>query len=285
VSSDVQALAPGEGQASLLLQPQGKLQVVLRLLRQDDGLLALTQPGFAEPLVTALNRLRIRIKAEVLDLSATSAGFTVRGPEAGDRLAALGAPVPDAPHAHAAWDGVTVVRADWPGVPGFDVVGPVDAVAAAWERVVGAGVARVGLWAAEAVRVEAGVPRQGHDVDESTIPQEAFLEAEAVSFTKGCFLGQELVCRIDTRGRVNRYLRGVVVADAVVPPVGAEVVLVDGEAEKVVGALTSVAESLDRHAPVALATVRREVEPPAVVTLRWPGGSTQARVEALPLLP
>jgi tRNA-modifying protein YgfZ len=286
VSSDVQALRPGEGQSSLLLQPQGKLQVVLRLLGRDDGsVLALTEPGFAEQLVTALNRLRIRIKAEVRDLSADWAGVSVRGPQAAERLAALGAPVPEVAHAHAAWGDVTVVRADWPGLPGLDVLGPTDAVAAVWEQLVGAGLARVGLWATEAVRIEAGVPRQGRDVDETTIPQEAFLEVDAVSFTKGCFLGQELVCRIDTRGRVNRYLRGLVVADAVVPPVGAEVVLADGESEKVVGALTSVAESLDRHAPVALATIRREVEPPATVTLRWPGGSAHARVEELPLLP
>ena len=80
--------------------------------------------------------------------------------------------------------------------------------------------ARAGLRALEALRVEAGVPRQGHELDDSTIPQEAFLERDAVSFTKGCFLGQELVCRIDTRGHVNRLLRGLVV---------------DGDREPVVG--------------------------------------------------
>jgi folate-binding protein YgfZ len=302
VSSDIAALRPGQGQRSMLLQPQGKLQVDLRLLRlapsgegvtgdsvsggSGDIVLAETEPGFAEQLVTALNRLRIRVKAEVHDLSGEWASIGVRGPGAQAALVALGAPVPEEQHAHGAWGDVLVVRADWPGVPGFDVVGPLAAVGAAWEQVVAAGAVRAGLWSAEAVRIEAGVARQGRDIDTSTIPQEAFREVDAVSFTKGCFLGQELVCRIDTRGHVNRYLRGVVVRDSVVPPVGAEVVVPDGAGgDKVVGALTSVAESLDRHAPVALAMVRREVEPPVDVTLRWPGGEAAARVEELPLLP
>jgi tRNA-modifying protein YgfZ len=292
VSSDIAALRPGQGQRSMLLQPQGKLQVDLRLLRlaADDDVVAVvlaeTEPGFAGELVSALNRLRIRTKAEVRDLSGEWATIGVRGPGAEAALAALGVAVPEEQHGHVAWDDVLVVRADWPGVPGFDVVGPLDAVGVVWERLVAGGVVRAGLWAAEAVRIEAGVARQGRDIDTSTIPQEAFRELDAVSFTKGCFLGQELVCRIDTRGHVNRYLRGVVVRDSILPPVGAEVVAPDGSGgEKVVGALTSIAESLDRHAPVALAMVRREVEPPVDVTLRWPGGTASARVEELPLLP
>ena len=91
--------------------------------------------------------------------------------------------------------------------------------------------------AREAWRIEPAVPVQPPDVDDTTIPQEAFLERDAVSFTKGCFLGQELVCRIDSRGHVNRFLRRFAAIEGDWPPVGAEIV-VDG---KVVGALTSVA--------------------------------------------
>ena len=102
-----------------------------------------------------------------------------------------------------------LVRADWPGgPPGADVVGPVGELGRVWAALVAAGATPAGLTAYEAARVRAGVPRQGLDIDEKTIPQEAFLELDAVSFTKGCFLGQELVCRIDTRGHVNRLLRG-----------------------------------------------------------------------------
>jgi folate-binding protein YgfZ len=104
----------------------------------------------------------------------------------------------------------------------------------------------------ERARIEAGVPRMGADIDDRTIPQEAFLDRDAVSFTKGCFVGQELVCRIDTRGHVNRSLRRLRGASL---DVGTEVVVGD----KVVGTVTSSVGD------VALAMLRREVEPGATV--------------------
>jgi len=125
------------------------------------------------------------------------------------------------------------------------------------------------------------VPAMGAELDERTIPAEAGVVERSVSFTKGCYTGQELVARIDSRGgNVPRRLRGVVVATNVIPPPGAAVA-VDGND---VGALTSVGESLRRRAPVALAYVRRAVEPPADAVVRWDGGSAPGRVEALPLV-
>jgi folate-binding protein YgfZ len=110
----------------------------------------------------------------------------------------------------------------------------------------------------ERARVAAGIPRLGADLDDSVIPQEAFLEVDAVSFTKGCFVGQELVCRIDARGHVNRFLRHLVPDDdTVVLPVGGEITV----GSKVVGTITSSAPG------VALGYVRREVEPPAPATV------------------
>ncbi len=99
-----------------------------------------------------------------------------------------------------------------------------------------------------------------------------------MSFTKGCFLGQELVCRIDTRGHVNRYLRLLRLDGDAVPSAGTEVV-VDG---KVVGAITSAAAGPDGTGVVALAMLRHEVEPPATVDVRADGGARSAAVEALP---
>jgi hypothetical protein len=107
---------------------------------------------------------------------------------------------------------------------------------------------------AERSRIEAGVPRMGFDLDDSLIPQEAFLDRTAVSFTKGCFVGQELVCRIDTRGHVNRYLRHVRPADPSVTPDRGAALVRDGQT---VGTITSSSPG------IALALVRREVEPPA----------------------
>jgi folate-binding protein YgfZ len=147
---------------------------------------------------------------------------------------------------------------------------------------VAAGFRPAGLTAYEAARVRAGVARQGLDIDEKTIPQEAFLELDAVSFTKGCFLGQELVCRIDSRGHVNRLLRGLQLGEMGIdttPPAGAGIVVGDKE----VGALTTVARS--EGGVVALGYVRREVELPADVVVRWDGGEAPAVAAALPEKP
>ena len=110
------------------------------------------------------------------------------------------------------------------------------------------------------------MPRQGFDTDERTIPQEAGLERVAVSFTKGCFVGQELVCRIDTRGHVNRNLRRLRAASGSMAR--GEAVAFEG---REVGEVTSAAGS------VALAMLRREVEPGAQIT----AGAVEAVVEAL----
>ncbi|HEX5586367.1 MAG TPA: glycine cleavage T C-terminal barrel domain-containing protein, partial [Acidimicrobiia bacterium] len=158
---------------------------------------------------------------------------------------------------------------------GFDLIGPRADVAAASDELVGEGSTLVGAAAYEAFRIEQGSPLQPFDIDDSTIPQEAELELDAVSFTKGCFLGQELVCRIDSRGHVNRFLRRLVAIEGERPAPGAEIVA-DG---KVVGVVTSVTP--EPFAAVALGYVRREVEPPTSVEVRSPNGLTTARVEPL----
>ncbi len=157
-------------------------------------------------------------------------------------------------------------------------MGPADEVEAP------AGVPAASIADYEVARIEAGVPVMGRELDESTIPAEAGVVDRSVSFTKGCYTGQELVARIDSRGgNVPRRLRGIVVGGdgGALPPIGATV-HADG---KEVGTVTSVVRSARLGAPVALAYVRRAVEPPADVELRWDGGSTPARVLALPLVP
>jgi folate-binding protein YgfZ len=255
VSQDLDGLADGESARSLLLQPQGKLTAVFRLLRVDaEHALLVTDEGFGAALADGLRRFRIRVKAEIDDLSDEWSVLSVRA-DGGDEEE-----LPAGVHA-------------LPAVGGVDLVGPADAVREERDRRVAAGAVLGDSAAYERARIEAGVPRQGVDIDERTIPQEAFLELDAVSFTKGCFLGQELVCRIDTRGHVNRYLRRLAVRGAV-PDVGAQVVVGDRE----VGVVTSVAAS--GADAVALAMVRREVEPPAEVVVQWAGHTAPAQVTA-----
>lgn len=285
LSQDLDPLADGQGTHTLLLQPQGKLDTDLRLLRVGDTAWLDCEVGRADGLVSSLRRFKIRVKAEVTDRTGEWGCLTLRGPDVAALLEGAGAPpLPGEPHAHVLWSAgggeARLVRADWPGgPPGADVVGPVAELADIRATLVGAGFTPAGFTAYEAARVRAGVPRQGLDIDEKTIPQEAFLELDAVSFTKGCFLGQELVCRIDSRGHVNRVLRALEIGAGAIdatPPAGAGIVVGDKE----VGALTTVARS--GSGVVALGYVRREVDVPADVVVRWDGGEAPAVAAALP---
>jgi tRNA-modifying protein YgfZ len=256
LSQDVD-LPPGGSAWALLLQPQGKMVALLRVTRPGDEEFVLdTDGGWAGAVVERLNMFKLRVKADLEPLPWRC--VALRGPRA---------------HEAAATGAATRLAADWPGLPGVDLVGD--------DPQAPEGIRRCSLDAYQAVRIEAGVPAMGAEIDERTIPAEVGVVERAVSFTKGCYTGQELVARIDSRGgNVPRRLRGVVMGTNVIPPPGATLAI-DG---KEVGELTSVGESFGRRAPVALAYVRRAVEPPAEAVVRWDGGSAPARIEALPLV-
>lgn len=255
VTQDVKALADGESRLSFLLEPQGKVIALFRITRRSATEAWIdTDAGAGEALVASLDRFKLRSKV----------AFTAR-PD-WRCLALRGPRAPEVAPSDA-------LDADWPSLPGRDVLGP--------DPQVPDGVPVCGAEAWDAVRIESGIPVSGVDVDGSTIPQETGLQDRAIDFAKGCYRGQELVERIHSRGHVNQRLAGVVLTENVLPPPGAELVGGDG---KVRGRLTSVAESLDRRAPVALAYVRRELEPGDDVEVRWEGGSATARVESLPLV-
>lgn len=259
VSQDLDPIADGQSAHSLLLTPQGKLGVDFRIAHVDEEWWLDTDAEYGPRLAASLTRFRIRVKAEIDDRTASTGLLTVVGE-------AEAAPS----------DGVRAMITSWGGVQGVDLLGSIDSVRAALAELVRRGVEERDAEEFEAFRIESGVPRLGVDMDEKTIPQEALLERDAVSFTKGCFLGQELVTRIDTRGHVNRYLRRVRVDGSTVPPTGSTVVA-DG---RDVGTVTSAAPLEGRV--TALAMVRREVEPPAPVVVRWDGGEAPAVVEAVP---
>ncbi|HMC51281.1 MAG TPA: hypothetical protein VKI64_00880 [Acidimicrobiales bacterium] len=267
LSQDVVAVQVGASAMSLLLQPQGKVDALVRLTRTgEDELVLDVQGGWGEAVAARLRRFKIRVKATLDPLPW--------------RCLALRGPALESRRDEVAGGPALAVPADWPGVPGVDLLGP-DVEVPAEARL-------CGMEALETVRVEAGVPAMGSELDERTIPAEAGIVEETVSLSKGCFTGQELVARIDSRGgNVARRLRGVVVQGDEVPPVGAVLTRpADGEEEtaRELGRLSSVGRSLVRQAPVALAYVRREIEPPADVALRWEGQRVGARVEELPLV-
>ena len=267
LSQDIAGMAAGTVGRSFLLQARGKIEALLWVLRGDRDVGLIADPGCGGALAEALERFRFRVDATV---EAGPPAAEVWGPAAPAALATAGLP---APEGWTGCEGGIVARFPLGGLDRYLV--PAGAAAGLGD----AGAVRCGTIAATTVRVEAGEPWTGVDVDGSTIPQETGLVPAAVSFSKGCYLGQELVARIDSRGRVNRRLRAVVLTDTVIPPEGAVVKAGDLEA----GTITSVGESLAVRAPVALAVLRREAEPGARVEIEWDGGTAGATVAEVPL--
>ena len=270
-SQDLDPVAVGESVESLILSPQGKVDAWVRITRTGDEYFVVdTDPGCGDGARARLERfrLRTRVTIEALDWACLS----LRGPSAADVGTGVAGPELALP----------VV---WPGWSGRDLLGPRrgdDPGLISWRP---DGAVRCGVEAWEAVRIAAGVPMGGREVTGSTIAAEVGLVDRTVSFTKGCFTGQELVARLDARGsKVARSLCGVVVADGEVrPPEGAVVWTADGAHE--VGTLTSVARTPGSGVRVALATLHRRVTPPETVEIRWEsdGAPVQVTGEARPL--
>ncbi len=268
LSQDLTGLRPGEVVRSLLLEPRGKLRASLWVGLLDDVYHLVADAGSGADVESDLLRFKLRVEVEV---ASPIPLLDLIGPDSEPTLEAAGLATPSGIGGSL---GAAVVRGPLGHLPRFFLP------KGAGDQLVAAGARPVGRLAATAVRVEMGEPRVGRDIDSSTIPQETPLVAEAVSFEKGCFLGQELVGRIDSRGHVNRHLRGVVIAENSIPPESAEI----WSGDQKVGELTSVSESLGVGAPIGLALVRREVGPGESVEIRWQGGAVDAEVRDLPLL-
>ncbi len=245
LSQDLDGLEVGQAVFSFVLQPQGKVDAFVRVTRFDDEMFVLdVDAGWGQPLLARLRRFLMRTKAEVAlaEWSVVAVRGTVVDPPAG----------------------AVAVPPETPGVVGVDLLGP-------WVADPD-GLEALDPQAYEAIRIRAGVPRMGTELDEHTIPAASGVVDRAVSFTKGCYTGQELVARIDARGdRVPTRLRGIVPADGGTLVPGA-VIEVDGQE---VGRITSAAGG------AGLGYVRRAIEVPAEATV----AGHPVRVEALPLAP
>jgi len=278
VSQDLVPLALGDSAETLVLSPQGKVEAYCRAtILSDDVVLLDTASGYGAALSQRLGRFRLRVKAE-LETGVVHC-LKVRGPAAASVLATAGME-PGAIGATGRvellddpWSVAAVV--DWPGYSGFDVLAST-AAPPGWRP----GDVPLGDPAAfEAARIEAGVPEMGRELTDKTIPQEAGdLVGHAVSLTKGCYTGQELVARLDARGgNVARRLRGVVLSPGEESREGEELVAAGLE----VGRVTSITWSPGFMSQVALAYVRRDVTPPAAVSVGPEGHG--AEIRELPL--
>ncbi|HET8978827.1 MAG TPA: glycine cleavage T C-terminal barrel domain-containing protein [Solirubrobacteraceae bacterium] len=258
VSNDVEALQPGQGCYAAFLTPKGKMLGDVRILDAGAELLLDTERVALQELFNMIRRFSLGYDVQLHKRTVQRGLLSLIGPRSAAVAGVEDLDLTEDAHAATAIDGISAraIRTDL----GVDLL----CDAADTEALAGAlrarGAAPVSESVAECLRVERGRPRYGIDLDDSVIPQEADLNERAVSFTKGCYVGQETVARLYYRGKPNRRLRGVrLTAPA---PTGAEIRFQD----RVVGRLGSVALSPALGA-IALALVRREAPPTSEVTV------------------
>lgn len=290
LSADVKSLAPGKARPSVFLTNKGKVIADFVVLREDDAFVLDVEAIRADPLTEALSRYVIA--EDVTIETAKDASFSVEGERAawllrsvsdfaGLRLDELS----DLETATASFEGanVLVIASRREPSPRYDLVSPEPAAVALFEAVASLapkpGLA--GERVAEARRIEAGRARYGFDVDESHLPQEAALD-DAISFDKGCYIGQEYVVRLAHRGQVAKRLSGLLIDGAERPARGTALLAGD----KRVGEITSAERSPRLGSVVALGYVRRgHFEPGTRLVVGEGREAPSARVAALPFEP
>jgi folate-binding protein YgfZ len=250
-SNEVKKMHPGEGCYAFLLSPQGRIQADLQLFCFEEHFLIDTEPEVREKVLQYIRRYIIADKVELEDVSAATGALALEGPSAVTVMHALGAPTPEPEYAHAPWGDFTVAAVSLTGQPGFRIYGGMEQVRELMGRFSAAGAAAATEDDARMVRIENGRPRYGEDIREASLPQET-QQMHAVSFTKGCYLGQEIVERIRAQGRVNKKLVRVEVEAAEAPAPGAKLTSAGSEA----GEITSAVYSPECSKVLGLAIVR-----------------------------
>ena len=287
VTNDVLSLTVGHGQYAAALTNKGKILADIRIFARHDGLLVDANAAAGAQFAAMVRKFVNPRLAKYQDISQQTGDVGVFGPHALDVirnvLAGSNVPMELGPFSH-----VTVKVGDMDlmlarvpdfGIDGYDLFGPRETIDALIPMLVSAGAIEDSVEALRIARIESGRPEWGVDMDDSMLAQEADMDRlDAISFTKGCYTGQETVARVHYRGHVNRLLRGLRFEDATLPP--PESTLTD-ETGKAVGTVKSNALS-PRHGPIGLALLRREVEPGATVRAGNSGQQLDAKVVALP---
>ena len=302
VTNDVQRLREGEGCYAALVNAKGRMHSDLNIYRLTDELLLDFEPGYTAAVAARLEKYIVTDDVQFLDAAPHYGLLSVQGPRAAETVAALGLDwkLPEKPHAFSTHADPTLgqlylmrrggdLQSPTPSptsapdgdckspalASGFDLFIPTAALGAVFDKLLAAakslGGRACGWHALETARIAAGIPRFGQDMDETTLPPEAGLEARAISYSKGCYIGQEVIARIRTYGQVARSLCALSLpADLVPLPASGDKLCFDG---REIGHLTSVIGGR------ALGYVRKEHKAPGtVLTLRTTAGECPATV-------
>jgi glycine cleavage system T protein len=290
ISNDILPLQPGQGCYSSFLTHKGKMLGYFRVYTLPDSLWVEDVGEVGDATFQALRKfLLYGIKAKMENCVESWGLLLISGPKACATVsAAFGVEMSDlqpvsAIAAQIGGHASFVLRTEETGEADLEVLLPADALNTAWERLMEAGatygIKAVGGHAREALRIEAGLPKAGPDLNEEIVPPEANLEGKAFSLNKGCYPGQEVMARMDTYGNVRRKLVGLALKDSTIPPHGAK--LFSGDRE--VGWVSSATHSPQLKTPIALAFPLRDFSAPGTnLTIEVDGARHNATVHALP---
>ncbi|MCP3915792.1 MAG: aminomethyl transferase family protein [bacterium] len=286
-SNAVKGLGVGQGCRNLLLTPKGKVQRDFDLARTETGFRLSTPPGEAEALATDLGMFIFTEDIAIADVSEEHAPIEVCGPRAGAILeATFGVAPPQDDHVsiHVPFAGqhdVLLTRLPVAGSHGWRIDGGAQLAPGLWTALTDAGARAAGLVAWDCLRVEAGSAAWGRDVDDGIYPQEARLE-RAFSLEKGCYIGQEVVAKIDTYGGLNKCLFALAVDHDDPVRAGTRLMREDGDQWRDLGVVTSWAYSFVLDTGLVLGYVKRKHQESGTV-FRLGEGPGTAKIVALPV--
>jgi folate-binding protein YgfZ len=292
VTNDVKTLAAGRGCHAAFCSPKGRLVADVYIYALAQELLLDFEPGLTGNLIERLEHHIVAEDVQVVDVAPHYGLLTVQGPKAAGVVEALElfGPLPTEPlslvhHSEPTLGDVYAVNRSRAGFPGFDLFVPTDALGAVLDKLAAAarnlGGRLAGFTALEWARFEAGIPRFGVEMDETLLPPEAGLDRDAISYTKGCYTGQETIARVRTYGSVTKALRGLKLpANLPELPTKGTKLFRDG---REVGQIMSVLRSPAHGTNLALGYVRKECN--QVGTEVWLGGPATTAVAVIVALP
>ena len=254
-TNHIQQLTPGTGCYAFFLNAQGRVLADVNVLCRPDHLLLDLEPETREKIYQHLDHYIIADDVTLEDLTSTTAAIAVEGPKSAEVLQSIGAPVPEAEYASLSWGSRLVARLNLAGGKGFLVFVPSEEKQDLIAQIESAGATAADAEAFRVVRLENGKPRYGEDISERFLAQEAN-QPHALNFSKGCYLGQEIVERVRSRGQIHRVLRPLVLETTMPPEAGAKVEISAAAAE-----ITSAVYSPALGKVVALAYVRTDPNP------------------------
>lgn len=260
-TNDVKKLTPGNGCEAFLTNVKGKVLGHVFIFATENAIWLESVAGAEESLIAHLDRYVIT-EDVTLDPRSNEVGeLFVSGPHAVSKLGNAGIDVAALTlYSHVEFPDIgfplSIRRVDWTGHPGYIISVPREHLATLWTRLVDASIVPAGQTAFDVLRIEAGMPLYGTDISEDNLAQEVSRTKQAISFTKGCYLGQEPIARVDAMGHVNRELRGLRFTEAISIDAGQEICTTDNQTP--VGKVTSTARLGDDIPPVAMAYLRSQ---------------------------